>query len=1295
MASSIEIAEKDSCLLHCISAKEIAISGGNYLGICQPANTGTSVYWHWHPRLLSACTLARECIMATKIESEYPLSPTNDESDGEDGQDRVDNSEEEEQEDEKPVKNDLAYLLKKLQSAGALLKPKKENEYHCFTCDQDFDDWEDLENHLIQHVSLPSVVLDKLPSDEEDTAQSGDENWSDEEAVQPPFKSEPKKTPQKVDISQILKKTGISIKKKGDTDKSSDAALNKLSGLGFTIKKNSTPIKNEKADESELQQNDSDLMQKLGKLGGIKLKLKSDGNKANTFKVINGLKDFKASDDEDEGSDNEDSRNDDESGEDRENQEEEEPESDEQQYVNSRRSSNNSESGKSNKSVNDKVLLGKKIKKEPVNTTKRVGPASKTSGQEGSTKVQGKVSPNDIQAKVPVKEYPKTNTETKPAKPLGRPSVKKTPRRGSNNPPVKIQEYQETETNSSPINENKIETPERRESHDMNPENVVIKKETQEPASTESQSSNVPLFSGQIKSERTSPVPPDRAITPIIARVKTEPDLSAFSNSQQSSSSSRTPVNPLLPVTKTENNAITIIEINGDSNDEDDDDCCVVSSTPAPDVKPLLPKTENPTALPPPAYPAAMGSSYQTSVHSSYNAASLSSSRLSSTQSTEKQHNFDWNPPDSKPAIDILEKSADEIFESLLSSSTKKESMSMLSDASEYVSLDTLGPQHSCDVCNTRFTDISLLEEHRRVTGHSNSLVTPSSSTLLPYNPASNILSSLLPVKQLAEQVGKLSTIGTSSSGFTHQQNVMINIQAYPGAGGVMVPPQPYNSYPSGHNSQAGYPQVPNNMYPSPGQTMPGQYSGANYGQNNYGQYPSPMSKAGYPGVVPPNIYSNASSSYSTASPLQSMQQSVYGQGTPNLLNQQPVPMGPPGSSPSQVYGSAPSPNSMKQSTSGIRIQNVQTFPPGQLVGGPGQSMNPNQPIAPGHQMGPNQHGPDMHSGQSGPGQMTAPTQIRMAAGANLTGARPRMPNLRGPRPSIRPGIQVHGQVRGGTKVGSRMPLKRPGTTMGSGPVQKRRTDILLPGKHDNEDCQVMAMQKQRDGLPLIQSVQGAKDKLNIGSQISITKKTVNKEASAMANVLASRGISVKQKQRSRSPSPQRPLPNIPNLGAGVSIKHSSRSSSFSIPEAKIGGGMLSCKICKKMFMNSTSLSVHMSNAHPQSKIPLFKCDECPASYPKSLQLQHHKRVFHNVTGPNRELGLPVVDLSQEDNLKRLSSLGIYSFIPLANREQANGCFGIPVISVHNVQNGMTSSLQALGADGLLSLGPLKPLPNS
>lgn len=1185
--------------------------------------------------------------------------------------------EEEEEVDKKPSASDVASILARLQSSGALIK-KPKREYRCYTCDEDFPDWEELENHLIQHVSLPSVVLDKLPSDDEDVPPSGDENWTDEEEDAPAPAPAPAKTPQKMDIAQILKKTGISLKKPGDADKakSSDMALNKLSGLGFTIKKNNTPIKKEPEPE---QPSNNDVMQKLGKLGGIKLKLKSDGNNTNSFKVINGLKDFNASDEEDEGSGNEDK-------------------DDEDQNKSSEKSSGEHES-----------------EGEP---EKRPRTTRKTAEKGDSAKPSVKPSPlknlqgmSIAQKKEPQKAQsgntPKiTIKEVQQPRPPGRPAVKQTPKRGAKHvaakepPPPPPPEPEPPKVKEPPkIRESpkrSITPPERRESHDTN--NVVIKKEV-EPVETPS--SNVPIFSTHIKSERTSPPPTEEVSTPILAKVKSEPEPVSSSSGvkspqppeptpttyiTQTATHTTSVTTPLLPVTKKEDTGVTIIEINGDSNDEDDD-CCVVSATPAPDIKPVVPKTENVPI--PSSYPTTP--SYSSSSQPSYSSASMLSTRLTAP-STEKQHNFNWNAPDSKPPLDMLEKSTDDIFESLLSSATKKENLS-LSDASEYISLDTLGPQHTCDVCNTRFTDIALLDDHRRMTGHTKSMaIAPVSSSLMPYNPTSNLLNSLLPVKQLADQVGKLSTIGGSGPGFTHQQNVMINIQAYPGAGGMMMPQQSYSSYPSGQNVPPDYTQGSNNMYGTPGQTMPGQYPGQSYigGQHGYGQYQSTMPKSPYSSTMPQGQFPPSSSPYSVASPLQGMQQAVYGQAPSSGMSPQMGPMGPPAPPPSFVPASSPGGTMKPPSSSGIKIQNVQSFPVGQTIG---QMLPPPQPPgAPGGDMGPPQAAP----GQVVGGQMPSPNQIRMAPGANITGTRPRMVNPRGPRPSIRPGIQVQGQVRA-QKPGMRMPMKRPGGAIG-GPGQKRRPDMLMPGKHDNEDCQVMAMQKQRgDGLPMISNVQGAgaKDKLSFGNQISVTKKTVNKEASAMANVLASRGISIKQKQKSRSPTPERPVPHIPNLGAGVSIKHTSKSSNFSIPESKVGGGgMLACKICKKMFMNQNSLAVHMTNAH-QSKLPVFKCDECPASYPKSLQLQHHKRVFHNVTGPNRELGLPVVDLAQEENLKRLSSLGIYSFIPLANREQASGCFGIPVISVHNAQNGLTNSLQALGADGLLSLGPLKPLPNS
>ncbi|CAG4938772.1 unnamed protein product [Colias eurytheme] len=896
--------------------------------------------------------LARMITMATKLESEFPPSPQNYESDGDEGVEHNDQEEDEEAEVEKqkPVNNNVANILARLQSSGALIKkPKK--EFYCFTCKLDYPDWEELENHLIQHVSLPSVVLDKLPSDDEDAPPSGDENWSDEDDEESPPKALPK-TPQKIDISQILKSKAISLKKPNDNDsKNTNSALSKLSGLGFIIKSNTTPIKTEKPDSEN-----NDVMQRLGKLGGIKLKLKSDGNNTNTFKVVNGLKDFKASDDEDEDEDKEpdDDNDNDKSGENDESIEEQ----------SSNHSRKPSESDDSDPGSSRNAVLKQQIgtpRKEGRDVTKKITP-------------------------IKIQEEPKAQERRRPA-------VKQTPKRGANVTAKEVaSEGEITELRRTSVST----TPDRRESNEHT-DNVVVKQEVQDPTE-ESQSSSNTLFSGQVKTERLSPPLPDSSSTPMITEIKTEND--AYPPSTTSSSNV---TNPLLPVTKTEE-TMTIIEINGDSNDEDDD-CCVVSTTPAPDIKP---KIEN-TAVEPkietvvtPTYPSS--STFPTSSAYTMPSANYSSSSGISgpppLHSTQKQHSFNWNAPDSKPHIEMLEKSADDIFDSLLSTSNKKESM--LSDASEYISLDKLGSQHTCDVCNTRFTDISLLEDHKRMTGHSQSLVTPSSSMLLPYTPSSNILSSLLPVTQIAEKVGKLSTIGGSGPGFTHQQNFMINIQC-PGGGGVMMPPQaPYNQ--SSPNMQSNYPST-SNMY-GQGQAMPGQYQGNNYmGANmpGYGQFSQQMPKTSYISTMPQNTYATPPA-YSTSSPLQSMQQSVYGQGS--MMNQQPGSMGPPGS-PSQPYVAVCSPGGLTKSA-GIKIQNVQTWTPGQLgggssnvsSGGPGQDMG--QMTAPGQPMG---------------GQMPPPTQVRMAANVTNTGPRPRMPGVRGQRPTIRPGIQVHGRLGVGNLI--------------------------------------------------------------------------------------------------------------------------------------------------------------------------------------------------------------------------------------------------------------------------------------
>lgn len=174
---------------------------------------------------------------------------------------------------------------------------------------------------------------------------------------------------------------------------------------------------------------------------------------------------------------------------------------------------------------------------------------------------------------------------------------------------------------------------------------------------------NFHLFSDQIKTERSvTPLDRNNCYTPLIAIVKDDPDGSANQPSQPIFSDSKTaPTSatvPLLPVTKIEDTGPTFIEINIDSNDKDGDDC-VGSTTPAPDIKPIVPKIENAPLVSCPS----ISQSFQSS-QPSYNNSGHLSPRITTAPSLEKQHNFNWNAPDSKPhlnSMNILDNTADEI----------------------------------------------------------------------------------------------------------------------------------------------------------------------------------------------------------------------------------------------------------------------------------------------------------------------------------------------------------------------------------------------------------------------------------------------------------------------------------------------------------------------------------------------------------------------------------------------------------------------------------------------------------
>jgi hypothetical protein len=102
----------------------------------------------------------------------------------------------------------------------------------------------------------------------------------------------------------------------------------------------------------------------------------------------------------------------------------------------------------------------------------------------------------------------------------------------------------------------------------------------------------------------------------------------------------------------------------------------------------------------------------------------------------------------------------------------------------------------------------------------------------------------------------------------------------------------------------------------------------------------------------------------------------------------------------------------------------------------------------------------------------------------------------------------------------------------GSSPNKQRRMDILIPDRHDDADCHVIALQKRTDSGPVIGNVQGAANNsgrpesmIHLTDSITLSVRQpqggagVNQpvatggknksDAKAVANILATRGITV------------------------------------------------------------------------------------------------------------------------------------------------------------------------------------------
>lgn len=201
---------------------------------------------------------------------------------------------------------------------------------------------------------------------------------------------------------------------------------------------------------------------------------------------------------------------------------------------------------------------------------------------------------------------------------------------------------------------------------------------------------------------------------------------------------------------------------------------------------------------------------------------------------------------------------------------------------------------------------------------------------------------------------------------------------------------------------------------------------------------------------------------------------------------------------------------------------------------------------------------------------------------------------VRGPRPRM--SAPQNGQMMQNSQ-GQKVVVKRTAEQIQAMQIKRKRMDLLVPDKHDDADCQVIAVQPKNTGLPQIQSIQvGNSIFFNLKKKIiirfcfscynavvftdvfifqggapepadnsvmhlsdSITLSVRNpppkpaspkkSDAKAVANILATRGITVtaapkpkETKQPQKSPSP--PTPVAINLNSAVSIVPTNKNNS-------------------------------------------------------------------------------------------------------------------------------------------------------
>lgn len=581
----------------------------------------------------------------------------------------------------------------------------------------------------------------------------------------------------------------------------------------------------------------------------------------------------------------------------------------------------------------------------------------------------------------------------------------------------------------------------------------------------------------------------------------------------------------------------------------------------------------------------------------------------------------------------------------------------------EYISIDRLA--HMCPVCHSNFPDAVMLYEHKRTSGHDIQNLFQHQQSSMPNNGTQRPF--LRPRAQ--------TQMGVYGQPQLHQMN---QNQQYP------------------HHQQS-----------QQGSHMQQQDHSLRYGVRYPMRQQIPQRR------TPPPLYRP--------------------NGQAMALNQ-PLNMAPFMSMSPDMYNPMPGVNGMNGNT----IMNANSFAQNSRIS-PLQRNSPQQRVSPLQRVSPHlQQQIGAHPQQQ---QFNSQGMMRPPLNMNMRPMRPGQPTQQQMQMAVRQPLYTMKRASNGMLI--RTPISGPQSALGSALGSHLRPRLMGPPAkkikvEDGDDCEVISMQPRSDGLPVIHSVQGGAN-ANASdankntqkpeepyqlSEITLSvkgKEQPNKNPKEVANILAHRGITVTSSKPAEQTdiSPSENGGSASNVTTEEAVQKIQLNSSVSIIQKKKPPTIdlsndddvipvttvqkaMACPVkdCTEVFATQENLNRHMQRGHRAPQLRINRCRLCPAKFSSPEGLMMHQKKVHRVSpsATASELGLPVVDLKNEQTRSKLAALGIYNYIPLSHLSQnrtVNGLFGLPIVSVQGAANSAVCNLAALGADSLLSIGPVKAIPKN